>query len=440
MKPGTVLASGVGRAARFATDPGTAGSGSADPGRTAVVASRCSVAGAAFLASVLLLAAAPATTQAAAVGVGAARLPVTFRTWEVEESGTGAKTTLSQLHVPVVGSIRLGPSADLVLSTAYASSELEPESGDGTAVSGTSLAGNGDVKAQLFLRFLDDRFLLQGGVGIPAGTRGLDPEEELPILQALSEPLLGFRMKHYGEGLDLSAGTAVAFPLGPAVTAAFGGGFVARGAYEFVADQPDFQPGTEASVSAGLDFSGDGAQPAVRLDASYRMFAADRFDDEDVFQEGNQIELQAVSGFRPGRARFDLSARIVLKEDNSVLDPPGADVEEIAMDAGTAFFAQAETGLEFARGFLGVGASLTHFDGVEESEETAGSAPYVGTAYGIGPVLELGFGGGGSLRIAGQVLVGSVDLPDPGDGTAAAEIDLSGFDVALSLGWAPTLP
>ena len=377
--------------------------------------------------------------DASGVEVGAARMPSSYRTWEFEstDSTSTGKTKLSQLHVPVVSSIRLGESADLVLSTAYGSSDLEPDSGgDASGTNTLSMAGNGDVKAQLFVRLLEDRFLLQGGVGVPAGAKGLD-QEQLAVVQALGNPLLGFRMKHYGEGLDLSGGAAFALPLGTVATAALGAGFVVRGAYEFVQNQPDFQPGQETSVSMGVDFVAAGARPAVRLDTSYRIFGTDQLDGRDVFQEGNQLELQAATGFRPGRARLDLLGRIVLKDDNEILDPPGGDVEKIAMDAGTALFAQAEAGIEFSRGFFGLGANLIRFDGGDASGDAASpAAAYTGTAYGVGPILEFTLGAGGRLRLGGQYLLGTIDEQKDADANVVVEaVDLSGFDVTASLSW-----
>lgn len=379
-------------------------------------------------------------SEADGIGPGSARLPITYRSWKLESSDSTAtgQTTITQLHVPVVSSVRLGRSADLVLSTAYGNSGLEVDPGGGTAgTTDLSMSGNGDVKAQLFVRLFEDRFLVQGGVGVPAGTKGLDAEQ-LAVVQALGNPILGFRMKHYGEGLDISGGGALAVPLGSAATAAVGAGFVVRGPYEFVENEPDFQPGQETSVSAGVDFVAGNSRPAVRLDASYRIFGADQLDGTDVFQEGNQIELQATTAFRPGKLRLDLAGRLVLKDDNEILNPPGDDVDKIAMDAGTAYFGQLETGLDFGGGFFGVGASLVRFDGGDPSGDAgaATTAPYSGTAYGVGPILEFALGSGGRLRLGGQYLLGSIDEQrDTDDEVIAPSIDLSGFDATVSLNW-----
>ncbi|MCA9757594.1 MAG: hypothetical protein KDA27_17445 [Candidatus Eisenbacteria bacterium] len=370
-----------------------------------------------------------------ASGIEVVRIPASYRTWEIGDSDS--TMTVSQLHVPIVTSIGLGESADLVLSTAYGSSTVEPPSTDGTAsASDLSMNGNGDVKGQLFVRLLDNRLLLQAGLGVPAGKVGLDTEQ-LTVVQALGNPLLGFRMKHYGEGLDLSGGAAFAVPLGSSVTAAVGAGFVTRGAYEFVAGEDDFKPGQETSVSGGVDILSSGARPALRLDASYRMFGADQLGDNDIFQEGNQLELQATTSFRPATARIDLTGRYVLKDDNEILDPPGTDVEKIVMDAGTAFFVQGEAGFLLGSAFLGVSGNLTSFDGGEDGDGTTSEAAYTGSTFGVGPVLEFGLGDSGRLRLGGQYLTGSIDERTLADETVVPSIDLSGFDVVVSLSWSP---
>lgn len=375
-------------------------------------------------ASALCALAAPAN---GAEWLHSARAPMSFRSWELE-SALGEKTQLSQLHIPLVTSLRLGPALDVVVSSAFGNSTLDP-GGAADGLGEESLTGNGDVRAQIFLRLLGDRVLLQAGAGLPTGRKALDPAE-LRVAQALGNPLLGFRMKHYGEGLDLSGGGAVAFPLGASLTAAAGAGFVYRGEYEFVAGQPDFQPGEEISVSAGLDFTGGTSSPAVRLDASYRLFGPDRLDGDDIFDEGNQIELQATSRMRPAGARVDLAARVVSKEDNAILNPAGSDVEKVATDAGTAYFGRGETGLVRGRAFFGVAGDVTRFEGTAASEQ-------VGTVFGVGPVLELALGDAAQVRVGGQVLFGQTDETEDGEGNVVPSTDLSGFDVTLSFVWAP---
>ncbi|MEZ4649544.1 MAG: hypothetical protein R3E97_12335 [Candidatus Eisenbacteria bacterium] len=388
------------------------------------------------LLAVLLVGTLDTAPGARAGGVEVIRLPASYRTWEIDGPDS-LTTTVSQLHVPVVASIGLGESVDLVLSSAYGSSTLEPGTPEGTAsASDLSMNGNGDVKGQVFFRLLENRLLLQAGVGVPAGTVGLDTEQ-LTVVQALGNPLLGFRMKHYGEGLDLSGGGAFALPLGTSVTAAVGAGFVTRGEYEFVAGEEDFKPGQETSISGGVDILSGGARPALRFDASYRMFGADQLGGTDIFQEGNQLELQATTSFRPGTARVDLTGRYVLKDDNEILDPPGSDVEKIAMDAGSAFFAQAEAGFELGSAFLGASANLTRFDGGEDTDGAASEAAYTGSAFGVGPFLEFRLGDSGGLRLGGQYLSGSIDERTLADDTVIPSFDLSGFDVVASLTWAP---
>ncbi|MEZ4652696.1 MAG: hypothetical protein R3E12_03580 [Candidatus Eisenbacteria bacterium] len=356
---------------------------------------------------------APASAQL----LGAGRLPISYRSWKIESDST--ETTISQLHVPVVASLRLGESADLVISTAYGSSDLSSDTGDDL-----SLAGASGVKAQLFVRMLENRLLLQGGTNVPTGATGLELDE-LTVVQALSAPLLGFRLKHYGEGWNVGGGGALAFPVAESATFALGGGFVHRGAYEFVAGDDDYRPGTEVSASTGLDVQ-SGEVAVLRLDASYRAFGADQLGGQDIFDEGDQIELQAAAGTPP--APFAASARVrsVIKQDNTAFSSAGEAVEQATLAAGHSV--QVEGDLSYAlspRARFGIGGSFLQFAGAEDASQD-------GHTLGVGPLFDVVLGDRGRVSVQAQWLEGKTNDVD-----GVAGLDLSGFDVSFGLYFAP---
>lgn len=388
----------------------------------------CSVSALSFVASFLLvsgtlLSLGSGVAEARSGILGPTRIPASFRSWTLEDAA-GNQTTLEQIHVPIMTSVHLGRNADLVLATAYGSSSLDP--GEASDQGSSDLNGNSDVKAQVFFRTLGDRLLLQAGLSAPTGLHGLEPDE-LEILGAIGNPLLGFRMKHYGEGLNVTAGAAAAFPLGDRATFAVGGGFVQRGGYEFVKDQQDFTPGREISASVGLDVGGSTGLPLFRFDTSYRMFAEDELGETPIFQEGNQLELQASLHTRPSDFHFDLTGRAVLKEDNETLTEVGGTVEAVAADAGKALFARAEAGFDVTDPvYVALVADWTGFSGGDDALSK-------GTVFAVGPAVATRLGEAGSFRLAGQYLVGSTDDDTDGEGNRITGLDLSGFHIEASL-------
>lgn len=385
------------------------------------------------------LAALPLALLAIAAGSGSAhaglldtaRFPVTYRTWTTTPDSGAGEATVSQLVVPFVTSLRLGSSADLVLSTAGASSKLDVDGG-----ASSSLGGAADVTAQLFLRAAGDRLLLQAGANLPSGKRELSAEE-LSVAAALGHPLLGFGLKQYGRGFDLSAGAGVGFPLGARGSMALGAGVIRHGSYTLVENGDDYEPAPEVSISAGLDVGGSrvGGEggPAggaaregglLRLDATYRLFGEDKLDGETIFEEGDQIELQALAATRPARVRASALARLVVKSDNTAFSGAGGAVGALKTKAGNGILLQG--GIDAPLGGAvrwGVDGEMTRFSGSDTPGEN-------GTAFGVGPSLGIPVGAGGSLRLRVLYLFGSIDSEQGSVGG-----DLSGLAVSAGLRW-----
>lgn len=382
-----------------------------------------------FLSSFVVSAAARASA------FGSLRLPIEYR--KVTVKADSVETDVTQLYLPVVGSLRLGRKIDLVVSGAFAQSTVSREGSDDLTLSGAS-----DVTAQLFARLAHNRVLLQGGVGLPSGKKELDPEE-LAVAQILAHPLLGFRLKTYGQGLDLSGGAAAALPLGPRAALGLGAGFVSHGKFTLVDGGDDYQPGLESSVSIGLDLGGrasgkgnaSGAGAPLRVDVSYRTFGKDQLAGSDLFQEGAQIEAQAALALGRRGPRFTALGRIVSKSDNTTFSGSGNSIEELKEKPGTSL--RGDLGFDFPMGSaarLGVEGRVHQFSGADQ-------AGLDGTAFGVGPVLSILFGDRGGLRLAGNFLGGSIDGHTDQANAAldTPQADLSGFsaNIGLTLRGAP---
>jgi len=361
--------------------------------------------------------------------LGGFRVLPEYRSWSSTLEGDSTEVTISQIYLPAVATLRFARTVELVVAGGFAQSELEVEDGDSWSASGPS-----DVTAQLFARFLENRLLLQAGVELPSGLRELD-SEQLTVLSSLSSPLLGFPLKNFGQGLGLTGGGALAFPLGSAALG-IGAGFVQRGEFVLVEDGDDFNPGDELSVSAGLDFGAraeggalDLGRAPLRLDAVYRTFGKDELDGVEIFQEGAQIEAQALAQTTGRALRLWALGRMVSKSDNKILqEAAGGQVAEIDQDAGL---------LTIVRGGVDFGLGKTTRIGVEgdwNQFTDAEVGALEGSTYGIGPVVRVGLGRDGLLRLGAKMLGGESDPIDENDPT----LELDGLSASFALVWRPS--
>lgn len=381
-----------------------------------------------FLASALLAGWADATHAGA---LGALRLPAEYRTFTVTNADD-EELTITQIAVPIVGSLRLGGSADLVVSGAGASSSFEDVEGAESTLSGPT-----DVVSQLFVRLLSNRLLLQGGANLPSGKRELTGEE-LAVLQAISHPLLGFRLKDYGRGFDVSGGGAFAFPLGSSASFGFGAGYIQHGAFTLQENGDEYKPAWEGSCSAGLDFGGQSGRSELpgrggaplRLDGSIRYYGRDKLDGLPIFEEGNQVEAMALVQSSGSGARAWASGRFVTKADNQALSTDGAEIVATKIKPGRNLLGAAGVEFGITSGVrLGVEGEVHQFDG----SDTVGLD---GQLLGGGPSLSFLLGNHGSLRLSGRAYQGTLDgAVDEAGNTLIEEYDLSGIVVTAGLFW-----
>ena len=352
---------------------------------------------------------------------GAGRAPASYRTWTIKPAG-GNKHTISQSYFPIATSFHVGPKVDLVVSAAAASASVSAPAGVlGGSVSG-SLSGTSDLKAQLIYRLMSDRLLLQGGVSLPSG-KGTLTAEEFAVAQTLSHPLLGIRLKTYGEGFNGSIGGALAIPLGGVSNLALGAGVLWRGSYDIVKGAPELTPARELSFSAGLDLlAGNRRRGTVQADLTYRVLGKDQRDSVEIFEEGNQFELQAFLESAPRRKlQVHLRSVAMLKQDSKVLSFAGIPFDPIPVRAGTGIFLRGGATVRMAPTWvLGLEGEWNRF----MDSDTPGQD---GTTLGIGPSVGFSPGTSAWLNLQAMALTGTLD-PD---------VDLSGFDVIASFSWLP---
>jgi hypothetical protein len=373
----------------------------------------------------LALVAVPLPAEARAAGASF-RIPASYRSWKLDASAM--RTTVSQLHLPFTTSVAMGTRADLVVSGAMGFSSVKPDSGRTL-----TLDGPADVTAQAFLRAAGNRLLLQAGVNLPTGKRSLGADQ-LAVTRALAHPLLAFRLKQYGQGTDVNAGLAIALPLAPGVTFGVGAGRIFRGAYPLGDGMSDFEPSPETAISSGLNLGGeDGTRVAARLDAVYRLYGTDRQGGLDIFEPGNQTELQLTARAGDRGLRADVTGRLVRKADDRFLSAV-TEGEPLAMRAGaySRFTAVVDAPVG-GRRRAGLNAEWSGFSGSDLAGINIPGTDQIGingSVYGGGPQLRLAWGRSGVFALGGSYLLGTLDAGD-----TTPQTDLTGFAVFCSLAW-----
>ena len=197
-----------------------------------------------------------------------------FSHWGLEDdSGT---TEIDQMTVPFTGFVPIQENLEALVYVASSSNSLTQGDTD------YDLTGLGDVRVQINRSFSDDRLLFSVGVNLPTGKKELSQEEELPILEFLTQNYLSFPMRRFGQGFGVSALLGGAQMLGQlrcgaSVMYQFNGSYTP---YEGVGD---YDPGDFVSASAGADWQKN--KISVSGDAIFTLYSKDKTGDADVFKQ-----------------------------------------------------------------------------------------------------------------------------------------------------------
>jgi hypothetical protein len=216
-----------------------------------------------------------------------------YQTWSHDE-----KADVSELSIPliVIWPVSKKLSLDAVSGSGFAS----------LADDGGSLNGLIDTKVRASYILGDERALLTLGVNTPTGKTGLTGEQRA-VSSSLAQGALNFRTANFGQGLDINVGLAVAGKVGELVVGA-GAGYLLKGEFTPRDQGVEYKPGSELSLTVGLDrkvMDGDGV---LTLDAVYTLYGDDEQEGEATFTSGNKLVLQGMGSFKMGgmnlRAHF----------------------------------------------------------------------------------------------------------------------------------------
>ncbi len=346
-----------------------------------------------------------------AVAATEVEMALDYRTWSVEEEN--GESSVDQLAFPVVVRSRLHANLDFSYLFTVASSSLDFESG------GDDLSGITDGKLGVTYLLPDRRFSLGFGLRIPSGESELDPGEET-VAQVLNDRILGFRVKRYGEGLDVEMRGGYATTLGSRTAVAAAVSYLVKGNF------PILDPSTEAesTYEPGSEFSvvGQISSRAAARDLSGRLriaaYGRDRRDGVDEIEEAAEVELDlgVVEEHLAGVVVLDTS--FLLKGNTQILSADGLtpvrDVGGNIWRLGGGFYGKLD-----ARSELGGRADLSLYG---EGEQGTGD----GLVFAIGPRYRRDLGGGLAAGLGYTFSVGNTE-----DGT----IDLTGHDLTVTLGY-----
>lgn len=350
--------------------------------------------------------------------LGSARLTTGFRSWLLRQD-SGRTQTVSQFYLPLNATVRLGRKSDVVISSEAAWASYGPK-GKATA----SLNGTSDVGIQAIHAFPSRRLFLLGGVSIPSGTQKLSARE-LEVARVLGNPLLGFHLKEYGQGLDFNLGATASLPLAGPWKLGMGLGYVLHGSYVLSAEGERFRPTPEGTASVGLQIAGARLGEAVGSSecfAVYRVLAKDKLGSSTILDEGNELVLQAQGDIRWTGWRTFGFARLLLKGHDKVFSGSGDQVQTADRRAGTGVLARLGVEKPLSPKFrTRINGEWYHFGGSENPIDN-------GNTYGFGPGLKISAAEGMQLDIVLLYLVGSVEPVG-----RASDIRLRGYALSLTV-------
>jgi hypothetical protein len=334
-------------------------------------------------------------------------LQQSYQSWRIEDGETGESYTIRQYSARMLSTVDVGDRFDVVVYTAGGFSDRRAANTD-------QVAGLADTKLKGFGHLWDGRILLSLGVNLPTGRTSLN-DEEISAVRGVSPTVLDFRMRRYGEGLDLDLGASVGLEVGSGWNVGGGIGFLGKGEYD-LDTRTKYEPGDEFSMILGADYRRHGL--LVTFDAVYRFYGEDQFGDEGTFRDGSQIEFTTSASWQSKRIGAELSVRNIYKYD-SEFDPRTAGSDSRVSNGNNLWVAGAPV---FRPSRVLVVRVPVEFTAIEQSQMQAGRAHTFG--YGVG--IDLKLRREITMELRAMRRTGSVDQGD---------IDLKGFDGLVALHW-----
>ncbi len=251
-----------------------------------------------LLLTLLVCFATSAVAQAPNLYMGSEQQPIRIRTGAVYQQYADQDRRLSQLSFPVSAFIPFTRSLALSLFT-------NPAMISGEAVESLEGLSDAQVALSYYQSIGEGSIVVSFGTNVPSGKRELT-EDEFATTALVSQDFYRFYVPVFGQGLNLSPGITLAYPLGDNMVGGVGFAYQIKGSYNPVADMVDsFKPGNEIMITGGLDFR-LAESWALSSNVTYVLYQEDELGDVSVFDSGDQaiIALQVLGNMGNNQARL----------------------------------------------------------------------------------------------------------------------------------------
>ncbi len=190
------------------------------------------------------------TTRAQSIADIGARIAPQYHSYNLRSPSS---TTISEFSLPLYAAMPLTPSFSVDLGTAWVDSRVTQSASGGTAHS--NISGLTDTQLRGTYVFGTDFIVITGGVNLPTGQSTVTQQQALAA-SLIGSDFLAFPISNMGTGFGVTAGVALARPLGDWNVG--GGASVKRSSQYDPIDAVGgptlhYQPGNEYRLRAGLD-------------------------------------------------------------------------------------------------------------------------------------------------------------------------------------------
>lgn len=274
----------------------------------------------------------------------------------VQDYTTGGDQGISELTIPLRGSVSVMQGIELSARTAYGSVNsdgLESLSGFGD----TQLGAN--VRRPVGAGIVD----LSMMVNLPTGQTSLT-EDQFTTASALALDDYAFALPTLGQGMSIVPGLTLAVPVGDGLALGVGAAYSMFSDFTpFVDDTSAYAPADETILTAGVDVSLGGAS-RFTLEGSYVLYGDDTYRGE-TFSPGDKVAGRMRLALGSGAVRGSFLARYRQVGDGTI----GTPVRPVSYLRPNQ--AQLALGLEFVQPQFEVGltSGLRYYGSIEDASE-----------------------------------------------------------------------
>jgi len=303
---------------------------------------------------------------------------------------------ISELSIPLVfiWPMSRKMSLDVVTGSGFAS--LADDAG--------SLSGLTDVKIRASYIIGDEAALLTVGVSAPTGQTGLD-EDQQEVSNSLAQSALSFRTPNFGQGLDVNLGLAMARKMGETVFG-LGVGYLLKGEFTPSLGGDAYTPGSELSLTIGLDRKLMDGDAKLTLDAIYTLYSDDEQAGTKTFHSGNKLLVQELLNLRVAGLDWQIHAAQRIRENSERFRGEIASQVENGMQVEAGVTATKNLSSEISlRGLFGLKQYADNVTDLGAVKMEQGEAAIIT----VGPGLRFQLGPGRYLDLNAQYGTGEMD-------------------------------